>query len=36
MPVTILHLVMMEMAVMRVVRVMVFSAVLGVKIRIFG
>lgn len=36
MPVTILHLVMMEMAVMWVVRMMVFPVVLEVKTCIFG
>ena len=36
MPVAISHLAMMEMTVMRVVRVMVFSMVLGVKACIFG
>lgn len=36
MPNTFLHFVVMEMAVMRVVRVMVFSMVLGVKTCIFG
>ena len=36
MPVAISHLAMMEMAVMRVVRVMVVSMVLGVKACIFG
>lgn len=36
MPVSISHLVMMEMPVMWVVRMMVFSMVLGVKACIFG